>query len=120
MTNEEAAEALNPNMLLPVLAIANDVLPKGKLVRLPKVVSFAVLTFKSVVSTLDAVDTVKTEFIGATGVDPNLEMEVAGNEGAVAEVDGLLLEAWTMAVLPSVVMVAVVEAATLVKLFVKV
>ena len=47
-------------------------------------------------------------------------MEVAGNEGAVAEVDGLLLEAWTMAVLPSVVMVAIVEAATLVKLFVKV
>ena len=120
MADEEAAEALNPNMLLPVLDIANDAPPYGKLVRLAKVISFAVLAFKSVVSALDVFDTVETEFVGATGVDSNLKMEATGNEGARAEVDGLLLEAWTMAVLPSVVKVAVVEGATLVNLFVKV
>lgn len=106
-------------MLLPVRAIANDVPPKSELVGAPNVVSFSVLAFKSVVSALDVVEAVGTEFEGATNVDPNLKMGAPGNDGDAAEVDGLLLKAVTM-VVSLELMVAVIEEATLVKLFVKV
>lgn len=75
-------------MLLTVLAVAKDGLPKGKPVRLPKIVSFfSVLAFTSIGSAVDMVDTVETEFVGATDVTPNWKMGAVGNKGPAAEVD---------------------------------
>lgn len=112
------AEALNPKILLAVLGIPNDIPLKGELLGLPKVVSFSVLAFKSVVSAVGVIETVGIELDVAT-LDPNLKTGAAGNEGAAAEVEMLLHKA-VVVVVPLVVMVAVVEDATLVKLFVKV
>lgn len=100
-------------LLLPVLAVPNDVPPKGELLKLPKVVSFSVLAFKSVVSAPED-DTAETEFDGATEVDPNLKIGAAGNEGAATEVETLLFNE-VVKVLPLLLMVAVVEEATLEK-----
>lgn len=114
MVVEEEAEALNPKILLPVLAVANDWLTKGEPVRLPKIVSFfSVLAVTSIGSAVDTVDTVETEFVGATDVVPDWKMGAVGNEGPAAEVDRLPLEAAPLAT------TAVVEGATVVKLFVK-
>lgn len=75
-------------MLLPVLAIAKDGPPKGEPFGLPKIVSFfSVLAFTSIGSAVDMVDTVETEFVGATDVAPNWKMGVVGNIGPAAEVD---------------------------------
>lgn len=112
------AEALNPKILLAVLGVPNDIPLKGELLGLPKVVSFSVLAFKSVVSAVGVIETVGIELDVAT-LDPNLKTGAAGNEGAAAEVEMLLCKA-VVVVVPLVVMVAVVEDATLLKLFVKV
>lgn len=113
MVVEEEAEALNPKILLPVLAVAKDWLTKGEPVRLPKIVSFSVLAVTSIGSAVDTVDTVETEFVGATDLVPNWKMGAVGNEEPAAEVDRLPLEAAPLAT------TAVVEGATVVKLFVK-
>ena len=80
-------------MLLPALAISNVLPPKGKLLRLPKVASFSVLAFKSVVSAVKVDGTVETEFDKAAGVDPNFTIGAAGNEGAGEVVETLTFEA---------------------------
>lgn len=75
-------------MLLTVLAVAKDGVPKGESVWLPKTVSFfSVFAFTSIGSAVDMVDTVETEFVGATDVVPNWKMGAVGNKGPAAEVD---------------------------------
>lgn len=118
MADDGVAEALNPKILLAVLGVPNDIPLKGELLGLPKVVSFSVLAFKSVVSAVGVIETVGIELNEAI-LDPNLKTGAAGNEGAAAEVEMLLLKA-VVVVVPLVVMVAVVEDATPVKLFVRV
>lgn len=118
LADDDVAEALNPKILLAVLGVPNDIPLKGELLGLPKVVSFSVLAFKSVVSAVGVIETVGIELDVAI-LDPNLKTGAAGNEGAAAEVEMLLLKA-VVVVVPLVVTLAVVEDATPVKLFVKV
>lgn len=105
-------------MLLPVLAVPNDVPPRDALLRLPlpSTDSFSVLAFKSVVSMLEVVDIVETGFDGAPAVGPKLKIGAAGNEDAAEEVETIPLEAGVV-VVSLVDMVTVVEGAVLEKLF---
>lgn len=82
-------EALNPKLLLPVLAIAADVPLNGVLLRLLKLVSCLALTAAN--SVPEVASTGEAEVDG-TVVEPNPKTGVAGNEGAArAEVERLLL-----------------------------
>lgn len=117
-TAEEVAEALNPKMLIPVLAVPNDVPPRGALLRLPlpSVDSLSVLAFKSVVSKLEVVDIVETGFDGAPAGGPKLKIGATRNEDAAEEVETIPLEA-EVVVVSLVETATVVEVALLVKLF---
>ncbi len=82
---EEVAAALNPKLLLPVLAFAADVPTKGLLLRLPKLESGLFLAAS------DSIPEVAVTGDAATA-DPNLKIGADENEGVdAAEVERLLL-----------------------------
>jgi hypothetical protein len=81
--------ALNPKMLLPVLAFAADAPTKRLLLRLLKLASGLVLTASDSIPEVAATGDAPVD----ETVDPNLKIDVAGNEGAAAaaEAERLLL-----------------------------
>lgn len=80
--------ALNPKLLLPVLAFAADVPTKGLPPRLPKLASGLVLTASDSIPEVAATGDAEVD----ETVDPNLKIGVTENEGASpAEAERLLL-----------------------------
>lgn len=76
-------------MLLPVATEAKEGFPESKLLELPELASFSVLTFITDVSALDA----EVAEDNGSVESPNLKIGTTGDEGTAVDKTGLLLEA---------------------------